>query len=136
MKLIGIYAYIDGCEADVFRFYADGTYLFSTLKHGPDKSPLCGASSPSESWLARETYPGTTKHAGQVAGSFTLEGSTVTLCGKHELGARGRHRRDVSCWHGHAQWGDGAGWAARPSLRSRAPRWRVISSVQSLRVRA
>lgn len=80
MKLIGIYAYIDGCEADVFRFYADGTYLFSLIKHGPDEPPLTLRGLVAlESWLARETYPGTTKHAGQVAGTFTLEGSTVTL---------------------------------------------------------
>ena len=80
MKLIGIYAYIDGREADVFRFYGDGTYLFSLLKHGPNEPPLTlWGLVAVESWRARETYPGTTKHAGQVAGTFTLDGSTVTL---------------------------------------------------------
>lgn len=80
MKLVGIYAHVEGREADVFRFYADGTYLFSLLKHGPDEPPLTlSALVVVESWLARETYPGATKHAGQVAGTFKLDGSTVTL---------------------------------------------------------
>jgi hypothetical protein len=80
MKLAGIYAYIEGRAADVFRFYADGTYLFSLLKHGPGEPPLTLPGLVAvESWLARETYPGATKHAGQVVGTFTLEGSTVTL---------------------------------------------------------
>ncbi|MGH2907025.1 MAG: hypothetical protein ACRDKI_09710 [Solirubrobacterales bacterium] len=80
MKLIGIYAYIDGRAADVFRFYADGTYLFSLLKHGADEPRFTlGGLVAVGSWLARETYPGATKHAGQVVGTFTLERSTVTL---------------------------------------------------------